>query len=426
MIKPLGVYGSKPEIVKLLQTIGAVDDDTAGLLLAPTDSVDSGSTLITGLYIVRADLNRDSMSIADERYYVIYWPEDTTWDDSAASSVCRNRVTFMRSLTKICDQIIALLSPEHSTTIVWNDEESDSESVDVSTCEFDRVYSFEVAETNEQEENAVSYPGFQMDSHHLIHHEAPLGYQRDPAALTPRLLRGETTQGFLTVSYIPPQTYSEVYNEHMFNRISLEELLKNNALVLSEELEENAVEILVRIAVEGLFPESCVRWRTAKTEICARCKQELAKKEDTVRQEVARGEGSLRRALHEAVTKDVMKLFPSIERDGLSRASDDLRTDPEASACMRISDLESLYHNFQSTYQTQMQKAGFDNVLQRNSYFATWKLRLISIRSLLEKHQLLHPEMRSDLIRKILFEGNFWHAQQILTKLEAKKSPNTF
>jgi hypothetical protein len=79
---------------------------------------------------------------------------------------------------------------------------------------------------------------------------------------------------------------------------------------LSEELEENAVEIVVHIAVEGLFPESCVRWRTAKKDIFARCKQELAKKEDAVRQEVARGENSLRRALHEAVTKDVMKLFP--------------------------------------------------------------------------------------------------------------------
>jgi hypothetical protein len=147
----------------------------------------------------------------------------------------------IRSLTKICDQIVSLLSPEHSTTIVWNDEESDAESADVSTCEFDRVYSFEVAETNEQEENAVSYPGFQvpflpvlrkaasdlvskMDSHH-IHHEAPLGYQGDPTALAPRLLRGETMQGFLTVSYVPPQTYSEIYNEHTFNRISLEELL---------------------------------------------------------------------------------------------------------------------------------------------------------------------------------------------------------
>jgi hypothetical protein len=68
----------------------------------------------------------------------------------------------IRSLTKICDQIVALLSPEHSTTIVWNDEESDVESVDVSTCEFDRVYSFEVTETNEEEENAVSYPSFQV------------------------------------------------------------------------------------------------------------------------------------------------------------------------------------------------------------------------------------------------------------------------
>lgn len=125
---------------------------------------------------------------------------------------------------------------------------------------------------------------------------------------------------------------------------------KNNPLVLSEELEENAVEILVRIAVEGLFPESCARWRTARKEICARCKQELAKKEDTIRQEVARGEDSLRRALHEAVTKDVMKLFPyesvtssevrianaltycrSIEHVRLSRASGDLTTDPEAS-----------------------------------------------------------------------------------------------
>lgn len=110
------------------------------------------------------------------------------------------------------------------------------------------------------------------------------------------------------------------------------------------------MEILVRIAVEGIFPESCARWRTAKKEIFARRKQELAKKEDRVCQDVARGEGPLRRALHEAVTKDVMKLFPydlltsskalianaitncrSVERDRLSRAGDDLRTDPEAS-----------------------------------------------------------------------------------------------
>jgi len=110
------------------------------------------------------------------------------------------------------------------------------------------------------------------------------------------------------------------------------------------------VEILVDIAIESHFPESCARWRSAKKDVCARCKQESAKKEDTAREEIAREEGPLRRALHESVMKHVMKIFPydsvtsskahianalahcrSIERDRLSRASADLRTDPEAS-----------------------------------------------------------------------------------------------
>ena len=48
--------------------------------------------LSSGLYIVTATEAHPT----DERHYVIYWPEDSTWDDSAPPSVCRNRVTFMR------------------------------------------------------------------------------------------------------------------------------------------------------------------------------------------------------------------------------------------------------------------------------------------------------------------------------------------
>ena len=39
---------------------------------------------------------RSFVSTTDEQAYVVYWPEDTTWDDRAASPVQRNRVTFMR------------------------------------------------------------------------------------------------------------------------------------------------------------------------------------------------------------------------------------------------------------------------------------------------------------------------------------------
>lgn len=110
MIKPLGVYGSKDEIVRLLQEIGAIDDNVyvpwsvhhfsffknppfrASLLLQPAGSSDSQPTLSSGLYIVRANV----LDITDERHFVVYWPEDTTWNDSATSSVRRNRISFMR------------------------------------------------------------------------------------------------------------------------------------------------------------------------------------------------------------------------------------------------------------------------------------------------------------------------------------------
>jgi hypothetical protein len=130
--------------------------------------------LRSGLYVVRS-----FVSGAEEQAYVLYWPEDTTWDDQAVSTVQRNRVTFMRwglsfisycipysrmrgsYLTKLCDQLVCLLSAEHSKAIVWNDDGDDD---DVSTHseddDSDRLYYFEVAKTNDQEENVVARPGF--------------------------------------------------------------------------------------------------------------------------------------------------------------------------------------------------------------------------------------------------------------------------
>jgi hypothetical protein len=58
--------------------------------------------------------------------------------------------------------VVVLLSSDHSSAIVWRDQDSDTESVDVETGDSDRLFTFEVAETNEQEENAVARPGFQV------------------------------------------------------------------------------------------------------------------------------------------------------------------------------------------------------------------------------------------------------------------------
>ena len=67
-----------------------------------------------------------------------------------------------RYLTKICDQVVALLSAEHTASIVWGDEDEDDESIDVDAGDDDRLFTYEVAKRNEQEESASSRPGFQV------------------------------------------------------------------------------------------------------------------------------------------------------------------------------------------------------------------------------------------------------------------------
>jgi F0F1-type ATP synthase membrane subunit b/b' len=84
----------------------------------------------------------------------------------------------------------------------------------------------------------------------------------------------------------------------------------DNAVVLSEDLEEKAVQTLVNVVIEDLFPEACDKWRVANQDIHAKYEQELVKRKDTISQEIAKGEDSLLRILREVVVEDVMKLFP--------------------------------------------------------------------------------------------------------------------
>ena len=52
--------------------------------------------LRSGIYLVQPQ----SPSGDDPCVFVVYWPEETTWDDDAVSSVRRNRVMFMRCRRK--------------------------------------------------------------------------------------------------------------------------------------------------------------------------------------------------------------------------------------------------------------------------------------------------------------------------------------
>ncbi len=187
---------------------------------------------------------------------MIYWPEETTWDDNAASSVRRNRITFMRYLyarrtvpsheadlpyvacrylTKIADQVVCLLSDDHAQAIVWRNE-VEPEDEDMDDDDDDRLFTFEVSKTNEQEEGITSRPGFtvrgstgcgfvrlilmlsQLTSAYFSARVPPADSDIDPMLLRPRVAAGETQQGLLTAEYVPAQerrqTMSESYSTY--------------------------------------------------------------------------------------------------------------------------------------------------------------------------------------------------------------------
>jgi hypothetical protein len=141
----------------------------------------------------------------------------------------------------MCDQVIALLSSEISPSIVWSDEESDTDSVDIDAGDSGRLFSFEVAKTNEQEERAVSRPGFQvtlllhvlwsisetsqLNLKIIVPHEVPPDCQVDPSIFVPRLLPGETVQGLLTAVYIPHQVRTATISQGPYSRMALSQLL---------------------------------------------------------------------------------------------------------------------------------------------------------------------------------------------------------
>jgi hypothetical protein len=146
-----------------------------------------------------------------------------------------------RYLTKICDQVIALLSTAHSASLVWGDEDCDTGSIEMVDDNDDRLFTYNVAERNEQEEGATLRPGFRvflspaglklitdlfkMNSRHISRYVLPTECPVDPSIFLPSLLQGETAQGFWTASYVRQTTRSVGLGPQPIPKVYLKGLL---------------------------------------------------------------------------------------------------------------------------------------------------------------------------------------------------------
>ncbi|KAF9218569.1 hypothetical protein BS17DRAFT_720337 [Gyrodon lividus] len=308
IIKPVGVYGSKEEIVRFLSELNIIDDTIATQLLVDTDMPSQTKpTLRSGLYIVRTTEQTDNT----KQIFLLYWPEQGTWDDSASSSIRRNRVTFMRYLTKMCDQVVALISSEHAQTIIWNEnDEDDNDALEVDQDESDRMFTFEVAQTNEQEESVTVREGFRAASDRIALPEAPADGSTNPDPVKPFLLFGETAQGFMTVKHQEARRVADSFKARTCSPLQLEGHLVSDCLHLSESLDDEALRILVRSGLEKRFPQECRHWKHESTAVQNTYKSRATAEIDRTKAKLAKEHPNLRSSLHETILDEVQRQYP--------------------------------------------------------------------------------------------------------------------
>ncbi|KAG8915387.1 hypothetical protein FRC00_004955 [Tulasnella sp. 408] len=214
-VRPVGIYGSKSAIVEFLLNLGVVDATLLGQTSKRTKSI-------------------HQIPSGPSSLYVIYWPEDETWDDDARTSVKKNRVTFMRFLTKLAPDIRLLLSKNHTSALVWKydtgeeDHESDEDSAcDEESDEDDRFVKLEVTHKRHEEEGVQHYSGFKD--------------------LEVRLVPGETSQAFVVLKALEGGLKPKPIEE-AFTRSRLQsELRKYKAIILDESFDEPGVQILCEV-----------------------------------------------------------------------------------------------------------------------------------------------------------------------------------
>ncbi|KAE9406917.1 hypothetical protein BT96DRAFT_954710 [Gymnopus androsaceus JB14] len=402
-VKPFGVYGSKAQIIELLYSVGSVDDKLARLLTSSSDD-STGPRLRSGLYFIRISPSPENV----ERVIVLYWPEDTTWDDNAISSVRRNRVTFMRYLSKIADQTMCLVSEKHAKAIVWSESSSEDSVDELDDDENDRLFTFEVAKTKEQEESVKSRPGIRMAislfKTTLPSPDCPL----DTTAMTPKIIPGETQQGVLTTNFVPPTTHKDFIRDEIFNKTALKSLLReNHALTLGNDLTEASIRILAENGMERLFPTEFQGWRDRATSI----RKDIASQNNVQRAELdAKIEGMMkttRMSIREALLKRVTSVYPTLDFSELLK--DDDVSDADTGSDHKFASLVRLYPAIGSKFEELMSIENISKITSQT--FRPQKLRLIMVQSLLDVADGISDANRKSSIDAILTDGDLKNLQ---------------
>ncbi|KAG8723550.1 hypothetical protein FRC09_002858 [Ceratobasidium sp. 395] len=308
-IKATGLYGIRSEIVEYLKKAGCLSDNAATLLLGRADTTAmSPSILRSGLYLILQPEDNPQKN-PSKQAYIVYWPEESTWDDQAASSsVRRNRVTFMRYLTKLTEQIVALVSPQQARSFVWDTgaRNKDLPADQMDNDDESRLFSFEVSKSLEQEEDAIGHTGFtvQVEQKHL---------PKNTGADDVRFVPGEQKAGLLVSIDEPSRLDHNRFRNQTISQMSLEKTIKSDTPQI--QLGDIGYDDLMNLAKNGLrdkHPRPFQNFdRCMREEKAARCEAEKLDQQK-VDELIQRDAPMVRQEVQNIIRRLYDELYPSL------------------------------------------------------------------------------------------------------------------
>ncbi|CAE6489587.1 unnamed protein product [Rhizoctonia solani] len=310
-IKPIGVYGNQHEILNYLQEVGCLDRGSEQLVFKRDSKGEESSTLRSGLYLT---MSRDSMSQGSSKTgYIFYWPEESTWDDQAASlsgTIRRNRETFMRYLTKLSEQTVALISPSQAKGFIWETRSRDNvipehqRSADAES----RLEEFQVFELDEQKEDAIASPGFKVSAESIF----PIGGGNSPA--NTYLVPGEERIGLLTQKREEARTDRQRFEEPI-SQTKLREIIRSQEgqprLVLGK-VSPDSMKILASSGLREEYPDAFRAYDRAVDSL--KNSLNLVQKEEKEQAEegLAHDKPMVAEVIRELVYQAYVRLYPSM------------------------------------------------------------------------------------------------------------------
>ncbi|KAG9089762.1 hypothetical protein FRC06_001400 [Ceratobasidium sp. 370] len=319
-IKATGLYGTRTEIVKFLKQSRCLGDDAAAFLSGEvTSTVKAPSALHSGLYLILRPED-EPLENRVKQAYIVYWPEESTWDDqSASSSVRRNRVTFMRQVN---EPIIALVSPAQASAFIWDAgaRNNDLPADQMDNDDESRLFSFEVSKSLEQEEDAIECPGFTVhaNSKHI---------PENPDKLEMKLVPGERKAALLVSVLEPPSKHHQRFNESIV-RMRLQKAIRGGGTLPQIQLGELSYDGLMHLAENGLrekYREPFQKYDQRMRELGIARSEMEAQDRRKVEELIERDTPMIREEVRNAIRTLYCRIYPSF------KVTMDMPHNPEAS-----------------------------------------------------------------------------------------------